>query len=105
MASFDETLNYVAVAASQTTLAVGAHGNVGDYIQSITVIPATSAAGAWVLHDGPGTSVTLLTVPALSGGTGVPLPYNLYLGIKCKKAGFNVTTGANVSLLLVGHFT
>ena len=70
MATFDETLNYFAVAASQTTLAVGAIGNVGDYIQSITVIPATSAAAAWVLHDGPGTTTTLLSVPAAAGGTG-----------------------------------
>jgi hypothetical protein len=95
---------YVTVAASQTTAPVGV---VGSYIESLTVIPASSAATTVVLADG---STTILSIPTNAGtgtGTACPQPYTLQLGIRATSAstGFKITTGAAISVIAVGRFT
>jgi hypothetical protein len=95
---------YVTVAASQTTAPVGV---AGCYLEKLTVVPASTAAGAVTLLDG---STNILVIPTVAGtGTGVqvPPPYTIDLGIRATSAstGFKITTGAAVSVLAVGRFT
>ena len=53
-----EASDYVAVAASQTTVAVG---GIGSFLDSVTIIPATTASGAVTIYDG---STAFATIPA-----------------------------------------
>jgi hypothetical protein len=96
---------YVTVAASQTTAPVG---SIGCYLESLTIIPATSAAGVVNLFDVGSTAI--MAIPTLAGtGTGTQLqpPYTIPLGIRATNAstGFKITTGAAVSVIAVGRFT
>ena len=95
---------YVTVAASQTTAPVGV---IGSYLESVTIIPASTAAGVVTISDG---STAIITTPTMAGtGTGsiVPPPYNIYLGIRATSptTGFKITTGGAVSCIAVGKFT
>ena len=91
---------YVTVAASQTTAPVGV---VGCYLESVTIIPATTASGAVTILDG---STAIVSVPA-AAALGQSAPYNLRLGIRATSAstGFKITTGALVAVIAVGRFT
>jgi hypothetical protein len=96
---------YVTVAAGATTAPVG---GVGCYLESLTIIPATSAAGVVNLFDVGTTAI--MAIPTLAGtGTGTQLqtPYTIPLGIRATNAstGFKITTGSNVSVLAVGRFS
>ena len=64
---------YVTVAASQTTAPVGV---VGCYLESVTIIPATTASGAVTILDG---STAIVSVPA---GRHVHTTYVIQLGAK-----------------------
>ena len=95
---------YVTVAASVTTAPVG---NIGCYLESVTIIPSSAAAGAVSILDG---STAIVTIPTLAGtgtGTVCPAPYSIPLGIRATSAstGFRITTGAAVSAIAVGRFT
>jgi hypothetical protein len=95
---------YVTVAASQTTAPVGV---INSYLESVTVIPASTAAGAVTILDG---STNIVVIPTLAGtgtGTQVQVPYTVQLGIRATSAstGFKITTGAAVSVIAVGRFT
>ena len=91
---------YVTVAASQTTAPVGVFG---FYLESVTIIPATTASGAVTILDGSTAIVSVLAAAAL----GQSAPYNLRLGIRATSAstGFKITTGASVAVIAVGRFT
>ena len=91
---------YITVAASQTTVPVGV---VGCYLESMTIIPATTASGAVTILDG---STAIVSVPA-AAALGQSAPYNLRLGIRATSAstGFKITTGASVAVIAVGRFT
>ena len=91
---------YVTVAASQTTAPVGV---VGCYLESVTVIPATTASGAVTILDG---STAIATIPA-AAALGQSAPYCVQLGIRATSAstGFKITTGASVSVIAVGRFS
>jgi hypothetical protein len=97
----NEASLYKTVAASQTTSPLGfvSTGSPGDYIESITVSPGSSVAGAWTLFDG---TTTVLAVPAAAGG-GVPSPYTIFLGARANSR-WNITTGAAVSVVVIGSF-
>jgi hypothetical protein len=93
---------YQTVAASQTTAAIGV---IGCYLESVTVIPASTAAGAVTVLDG---STAILTIPTQAGtGTQAQVPYTVQLGIRATSptTGFKITTGAAVSVIAVGKFT
>src|SRR6476619_3215299 len=85
---------YVTVAASATTAPVG---NIGCYLESVTIIPATTASGAVTIYDG---STAIATIPA-AAALGQSAPYCVQLGIRatCATTGFKITTGASVSVL------
>ena len=91
---------YVAVAASQTTTAIGVQGS---YLKSVTIVPLSTAGGAVTVLDG---STAILTVPA-AACLGQSAPYTVHLGIKATNAttGFKITTGSSVSVIAVGRFT
>ena len=91
---------YVTVAASQTTAPVG---SIGCYLESVTIIPGTTASGAVTVLDG---STAILTIPA-AAALGQSAPYQVSLGIRATSptTGFKITTGASVTCLAVGRFS
>lgn len=96
-----EASNYLAIAASQTTKPVGvvSTGSVGDYIEQVTVIGASSVAGAVTIFDG---TTAVFTIPA-AAGQGVNPPYPVWIQARAQ-ARWNITTGAAVSVVVVGSF-
>lgn len=90
--------NYKVVAAGQTTAQICGPGG---YIDTYTVIPASSGAVTTALIDG---STTLFTTPTFAGGAETK-PYTLSLGIFSESSqGFKITTGASVSVIVSGNF-
>ena len=94
--------NYETVAASQTDQALGATGAVGDVIDRIVIVPATTAPGAVSIKDGGGSAI-----PVYTGGTvGADLtPIIIPLESESKAGAWSVTTGANLSVIATGRFT
>lgn len=96
-------VEYEAVAASQTNQALGATGAVGDLLEGLLVIPATTSPGAITIKDGSNTAITVFTGGASSVSNLVP--FYIPLGLKSGAGAWQVTTGANVSVLAGGDFT
>ena len=94
---------YVAVAASQTgALLKASAGNVGDLLDGLLVIPATTTPGAIDILDGA-TSITVF-----AGGVGSVsnlVPFFIPIGALSVNGAWSVTTGANVSVIAVGRFS
>jgi hypothetical protein len=88
--------NYKTVAASQTTAQICGQGG---YIESISVMPASSTPGVVTLIDG---STNIMAIIAGAGdGT---KPYTVRVGAFSESTGgFKVTTGASVSVLVSGN--
>lgn len=95
---------YEFVAASASTQALGATGATGDYLSHIVIIPATAAAGAVSIKDGGDTAIQVF---AGGGTTALPTlaPIIVALGVRSAAGAWQVTTGANVSVIAVGNFT
>jgi len=93
---------YETVAASQTDQMLGPTGAAGDYLDGLLVIPATTSPGAVSIEDGS-TNTTVFT----GGASSVPslIPFYIPLGINSVSGGWEITTGANVSLIAFGRFT
>lgn len=95
--SIKRNFNYKVIAASQTTSAVIGEGG---FIHTYTVMPLSSGAGTTALLDG---STTVFTTPVFAGGAETK-PYTLTLDIVAETtAGFSITTGASVSVLVSGR--
>jgi hypothetical protein len=94
---------YETVAASQTDQMMGPTGGVGDTIEGILVIPATTSPGAISIEDGS-TNTTVFAGGASSVSNLVPfyIPLN---NIASVSGGWEITTGANVSCIVFGNFT
>lgn len=92
---------YYTVAASQTTKVLGQVGAVGDWLESITIIAATTTPGAVTVFDG---TTAIFSIPA---GTATVIPYVKTVPVKAysKLGTWNVTTGASVSVVATGQFT
>jgi hypothetical protein len=92
--------NYKAIAASQTASALGAPGGLGDWIESIIIIPATTSPGAVSIADGGGSAITLFA----GGATSVQglAPFQVLVEARSRVGGWTVTTGANVSVVATG---
>lgn len=92
------------VAASQTAQAIGsAGGAVGDFCEHVEIIPATTSPGAVTIKDGSGSDVTLFTGGA--GSVSNLVPFRVKLKATSIAGAWKLTTGANVSALVVGRFT
>lgn len=95
-------LAYVTVAASQTKQSLGAAGAVGNLLASLIVVPTTTAAGTVQIFDGSGSAITVFT----GGGTLADLSTQVIpLNIVSTSGAWQVTTGANVSVIATGIFT
>lgn len=94
---------YETVAASQTTQTLGATGGTGDYLDHLLVVPATTSPGNVQIKDGAGSAITVFTGGASSVSNLVPFTINL--GIYSAAGAWQVTTGANVSVIAAGNFT
>lgn len=92
---------YETVAASQTAQALGITGAVGDFIERLIIIPATTSPGAVSILDGS-TSISIFPGGASSVATLTPIVVNL--GIQSVNGAWSVTTGANVSVIGIGRF-
>jgi len=93
---------YSNIDASSTDEAITASGRAGDLIERIIIIPATTSPGAVTIGDGDHDHFTLFaggasSVPDLSSIT-------LDVGMRSMFGGWRVTTGANVSVLVIGGF-
>lgn len=95
--------DYETVAASQTDQALGATGKLGDLLAGILIVPATTSPGAVAIQDGTDSAITVY-----AGGASSITELNpvwLPLGIRSKTGAWQVTTGANVSVIAAGNFT
>lgn len=93
---------YETVAASQTGQVLGGSGATGDFINHITVIPATTSPGAVTLIDG---STSIIVFAGGANSVSNLVPFAIPLGMKSKTGAWSITTGANVSAIGVGDFT
>jgi hypothetical protein len=96
--------NYQSVPASQTAVALGANGGaLGDRIDTITIIPANLNPGVVQIKDGSDTAITIF-----AGGAGSVtnlVERQLYLSAVSKTGIWQITTGADVSVLVTGDLT
>lgn len=95
---------YVDVAASQTGAKIkttsASTGALGDYIDTIVIIPETTGAGTIALLDGS-TSVNVFVTGTLSNLS----PITLHIRSRATAAaGWSITTGANVHVRVSGRF-
>jgi hypothetical protein len=104
-ATGNECSMYKSVGASATTAQIGniSTGSPGDYIESITVIPASSGATTLVLLDGTTAVFSIPTNAGTGTGTACPQPYSIPLGIRATRY-FNITTGALMSCVVIGSW-
>lgn len=98
-------MRYKAIAAGQTTSALGTDGGkLGDVLDGILVVPASVSPGAIQIKDGGDTAITVFA----GGSNSLSNLVSFYLplgGIKSKTGAWQITTGANVSVLASGRFT
>ncbi len=92
---------YETVAASQTTQALGATGAVGDFLAGLLIVPATTGAGTVAIKDGSNSAINVFVTGTLADLK----PHWIPLGIYSVQGAWQVTTGANVSVIAVGRFT
>jgi len=98
----DPAYQFETVAASQTDQMLGATGAAGDYLKGLWVTPATLNPGAVSIEYGS-TNITIF-----AGGTASInelRPIEINLGIRAPSGGWEVTTGAAISVIAVGSFT
>lgn len=96
-------LEYETVAASQTTQALGATGAAGDLLSRLVIIPATTSPGAVAIKDGADTAITVFAGGASSLTELKPIVVEL--GVESAAGAWQVTTGADVSVVAIGNFT
>lgn len=93
---------YETVAASQTDQMLGGAGAAGDYLSHLIVIPATTSPGGVSIEDGA------TNIPVFTGGADSVTSLTAFmipLGLTSLSGGWEITTGADVSVLAVGNFS
>lgn len=93
---------YEAVAASQANQVLGGAGAVGDRLDFVIIQPATTAPGNVIINDGV---TAIFTFPGGAASVSNLVPFVVPIGAACVGADWNITTGANVSVLASGKFT
>lgn len=91
---------YETVAASQTAQALGVAGGVGDILDSLLIVPATTGAGTVSIKDGSGSDINVFVTGTLVDTK----PFTVKLNLKSVSGAWKVTTGANVSVIACGIF-
>lgn len=94
---------YANVAASQTAQALSSSGATGDYLSHLLIVPATTSPGSVSIKDGSDTATTVFT-----GGAGSMVELGariVVIDANSRTGGWQVTTGANVSVIAFGQFS
>lgn len=100
---YDFNTAYETVAASQTAQVIGSIGAAGNIIEGILIIPATTSPGAVAIKDGADTAITIFAGGATS--TVDLKPFYIQIGACSRSGAWQVTTGANVSVIAFGKFS
>ena len=82
-------------------------GAAGDYLEKLVIFPATTTPGNVILEDGTATSPTF-SMTVFAGGTDSVTtlhPFTVPVGAYSQDGEWVITTGANVSVMAVGHFS
>lgn len=91
------------VAASSTDQVLGATGAVGDYLDGLLVVPASTSPGAVSIEYGS------TNIIVFAGGASSVLtlhPFFIPIGLHTPSGGgWEITTGADVSVIARGYFT
>jgi len=95
-----DIIKYETVAASQTDQILGSFGAIGDFLGSIVIQPATTAAGTCTVKDGS-TVIFTFTTGTLADLKPIVVPFN----VASSTGGWKITTGANVAIVAFGDFT
>ena len=98
----DPSIKYETVAAGQTDQMLGGAGAIGDRLVGLLIIPATGTPGAVSIEDGS-TNTTVF-----AGGATDLNSFYVQLGpsgIYSVNGGWEITTGASVSVIAFGNFT
>ncbi len=90
----------VFVAASQANAVISSKK--GSTIKRFIIVPATLSPGAITFREGTGTDRTLFTGGASSLTELKPIVVDF--GGTCAGDGYQITTGANVSVIVIGNF-
>lgn len=93
---------YRTVTASSTAAILGTTGAVGDLLNGVLVVPATTSPGAIAVLDNA-TSITVFAGGASSVSN--LAPFFVPIGARSVSGAWKVTTGANVSVVATGSFT
>lgn len=93
---------YETVAASQTDQVLGTNGAIGDSLQTLIIVPATTSPGAVSIKDGTGSAITIFTGGATSVADLAPIV--VPINARSSVGAWKVTTGAAVSVIAVGRF-
>src|SRR5688572_31547692 len=95
---------YETVAAGQTDQVLGGTGALGDHLEKLLIVPAAANCGVVQIKDGADTAITVF----VGGGTvALPTlaPIPVPIGLLSADGAWQVTTGANVSVIASGDFT
>lgn len=95
---------YQSVAASSTATVLGTTGAVGDWLDFILIVPATTAAGAVSITDGTGSAISIWAGGGTTALTSL-VPFTIPVRAVSASGAWKVTTGTNVSVLASGNFT
>jgi hypothetical protein len=91
-----------AVAAAQTGAPLGASGAIGDYVSHVLVLPANTSPGSVTLIDGA-TSYELFAGGASSVAD--TATFDIPVRVCSRTGAWTITTGADVSVIVVGIFS
>jgi hypothetical protein len=94
--------DFETVAASQTDQMLGATGAAGDLLKGVLVVPATTSPGAVSIEDG---NTNIVVFAGGASSVADLKPFFVSLGVRSTTGGWEITTGANVSVIAVGDFT
>jgi len=99
--------NYETVAASQTAQPLGTTGTIGDRLERLIVVPATTSPGVVTVIDGvsPATPVSFTAFTGGATSVATLTPFVIEVGaVSVIAGGWRITTGANVSVVAIGKF-
>lgn len=91
--------NYETVAASQANQILGGAGAAGDMLDTVTIYPATTSPGSVIVKDG---ATVIATFPGGAASVSNLVPFILPFGNARAVTNWNISTGANVSVVANG---
>lgn len=102
-ASSRTNADYATVAASQSTQSLGPSGQQGDFLDRLIIIPATTSPGNVQIKDGTNGAITVFPGGASSVADLKPIAVEIHA--RSAQGAWQITTGANVSVIALGKFS